>query len=382
MRSLSSLAAALEPLRATGDANALADAVAAFLTSDMAVLCRVDRAHDGALALAARRVAGARVDLADPSTDLGEHAARSATFDVIADPERRLSWIVVPLLAPPRTVGCLRLALPSSFALSATDLGPLRDIGTALAAGLAAAELHEQAESVSQSLQHSLLPTALPQADWFEIAGSYLPATAGLHVGGDWYDAELLPSGELALSVGDVAGHGVEAAARMGEIRSAIAALRLFSRLPDELIGLLHRVYARSGYFATATCARVAENGTLRWASAGHVPPIIARATGRVELMTGGQSPPLGTGIGDGVPLNQSELTSGDTVLLFTDGLVERRDERLDQSLARLVRHVAAAPSTAPLRLVDHVVATRQASGTTDDDIAVLAARLAAAADG
>lgn len=198
-----------------------------------------------------------------------------------------------------------------------------------------------------------------------------MPAVAGLQIGGDWYDAEVLPSGnELAISVGDVAGHGVEAAARMGDIRSAMSTLRLLSEAPDDLISMVHRRYASSNFFATAICARLDRSGELRWSSAGHLAPVIARAGRPAELTTGGQSPPLGVGL-EGTPVvNLGELRRGDAVLLYTDGLVERRGETLGAGLRDLIAVVGAAPSLEPQLLVDHVVKVRQASGPIGDDIA------------
>jgi serine phosphatase RsbU (regulator of sigma subunit) len=209
------------------------------------------------------------------------------------------------------------------------------------------------------------------------LAARYVPATAGMRVGGDWYDAQLLSPGELAVSVGDVAGHGVEAAARMGELRSAILALRLLSRAPDDLITQLHRLCDPRGDFATAICARLDVGGGFRWASAGHLPPILARSNGRVEVLALRQSPPLGTGVEGPVLINQCSLAPGDTVLLYTDGLIERRDEPLDASLHRLVAQLARSfdAERLPDELLDALLASRHASGQVADDIAVIAAR-------
>lgn len=374
--SLSGVAAALEPLRAASDAAGLAREVCGWLASTVAVVCRVDRFGVGGPTMIARAVTEDRADVRSPSDDLAGDAAAAGVFDVVPDSGRQLSWVAVPLQADEGKFGVLRLALELSTGLTAADLTFLHRIGDSLAAGLVGADLHKHTERVSVSLQRSLLPSALPSGPWFDLAAQYVPATAGLQIGGDWYDAEVLPSGnELAISVGDVAGHGVEAAARMGDIRSAMSTLRQLSEAPDALISLLHRRYASSNFFATAICARLDRSGELRWSSAGHLPPVVAHAGGGAELATGRQSPPLGVGVEGTTVVELRELGPGDAVLLYTDGLVERRKESLDTGLANLVAIVGEAPSLEPEHLVEHVVQARQASGPIGDDIAVLTAR-------
>ena len=380
--SLEQVASALAPLRASGSPAGLAQAVTRLVTRAAAAACRVDvveSAADGAptaLTLLARSVRPGRAELADAAMDLGGDGALAGIAVVVEDPARDLSWVVIPLVAHRRTIGSIRVVLDGSAAPSASALAFLHHIASSLAIGLSAAELHTQAAHVSRRLQESLLPHALPQAGWFEVAARYVPATAGMHVGGDWYDAQLIGPEELAFSVGDVAGHGVEAAARMGELRSAMTALRLLSRTPDDLIGLLHRISDPAGDFATALCARVAPSGGFRWASAGHLPPIVLREAGTAELVAGHQSPPLGTGTKGTVVQNEFPISPGDTVLLYTDGLIERRDEPLDASLARLLSHVAAAKGLAPEDLLDAILAAREESGSTGDDIAMVAVQL------
>lgn len=385
--SLEQVASALSPLRASSSPAGLAHAVTRLVTSAVAAACRVDLVESGAgvapaaLALLARSVRPGRSELADPAMDIGGDEALAGVAVVMEDAARDLSWVVIPLVAHHRTIGSIRVVLDGTASPSAAALAFLHHIASSLALGLSAAELHAQAERVSRRLQESLLPHALPEAEWFEVAARYVPATAGMHVGGDWYDAQLIGHAELAFSVGDVAGHGVEAAARMGELRSAMTALRLLSRAPHDLIGLLHRICDPAGYFATAVCARVAPGGGFRWASAGHLPPIVLREQGTVELVAGRQSPPLGTGIEGSVMLNEFPISPGDTVLLYTDGLIERRDEPIDASLDRLLSHIAAATLGGPEELLGAILDAREESGPTGDDIAMVAVRLRPRAD-
>ena len=381
------VAAALGPLRAASSRTALAQAVARLVTGE-AIACRVDVLDQAegwlpsGLVSIGRAARPERRDLADADGDMGTEEARDGRAAVVADARRNLFWVVIPLVTHGALLGAIRVALEGPDSPSASDLAQLHQVASSLAIGLSSAELHEQSERVSRRLQESLLPRQLPSGDWFEVAARYVPATAGMHVGGDWYDAELLGADELAFSVGDVAGHGVEAAARMGELRSAMHAFRMLSRTPDSLIALLHRLCDPAGYFATALCARLDPVGGFRWASAGHLPPIVVRRGGGVESLAGNQSPPLGAGSDPSVLLNHCMLSSGDMVVLYTDGLIERRDERLDESVDRLSGQIvslsSAQPRPGPSELLDALLEIRRTSGPTGDDIAAIAVHLSA----
>jgi serine phosphatase RsbU (regulator of sigma subunit) len=297
---------------------------------------------------------------------------------VAATSTSTVQWMIVPLIAERRTLGALSVAVDRpSLALNTADLDHLRRIGAAVAAALTKVDADERMLRISRTLQESLLPTALPTSEWFELAGRYVAGGPGLDIGGDWYDAQMLEEGVLALSVGDLAGHGVEAAARMGELRTATAALRLVRSGPDALISVLHRLVTELGYFATAICARLDMAGTLLWASAGHLPPLLMHPNGEVELLTSEQSPPLGVAFRQKVPINRRRLDRGDLVLFYTDGLIERRDESIDVSLKRLVETVVSAPRRRPADLIAHVVEQHHGldpTQSTGDDVAVLAA--------
>lgn len=383
-QALHTVAAALAPLRASGNPQGLARAVCDLLVATMAVACRIDVAGEGMPpglvppdGAVVRAVRPGRPDLAAPSDDCGDPAgAARAAVSVEPDHARDLSWITVPIVGERRILGTLRVAVAGAVPLPPAIREDIGHIGDSVASALVEAARGHEAVQVSRSLQESLLPHSLPRAPWFEVAARYEPATATLQVGGDWYDAQLLRPDELALSVGDVAGHGVEAAARMGELRAAMTAMRLVCEGPHELIGLMHRLYDGSPTFATAICARLDPRGLFRWSSAGHLHPVVARPGAATAQLEGRVTPPLGAGVTGSAVLNERHLRPGDTVLLYTDGLVERREEPLDESLSRLVSEVSDAPSLEPDRLLDHVVSCRQTSGPTADDIAVVAARL------
>lgn len=375
------VATALAPLRAASDPQNLARAICRVVTSTLGVACRIDLAGsemppdlvppEGAVA---RSVRPGRSDLLREADDGGLTAGGIGSVE--PDLDRDLSWVTLPLVAERREVGLLRVALDGATPPAPAVLADIGHVAVSLATALVEAARRHEAVRVSRSLQESLLPHSLPRGPWFQVAARYAPATATLQVGGDWYDAQLLRSDELALSVGDVAGHGVEAAARMGELRTAMTAVRMVCDGPGDLISLMHRLYDTSPTFATALCARLEPSGRLRWSSAGHLHPVVARESGGVALLDGAVLPPLGTGRAVMATLNERRLRIGDTVVLFTDGLVERRDQALDDSLRQLVSDIASAPSIEPDRLVEHLVTSRQRSGPTADDIAVLAARL------
>ena len=224
------------------------------------------------------------------------------------------------------------------------------------------------------ALQRSLLPDALPAIPGIEVAARYLPARA--EVGGDWYDVLELPDGNVGLAIGDVAGHGVRAAALMGQLRTGLRAYALeghgpaatLARLDELLQAIRGRGMATVCYavFDFAACA-------LTVASAGHPPPLVISASGEARLLDVHGAPPLGA-----VPFAQfaestESLADGDTVALYTDGLVEVRGVALAQMFERLRRAAETkGPSSADAvceRLLDRLRPEREA----DDDVALLA---------
>lgn len=290
--------------------------------------------------------------------------------------------VAVPLIWEGEALGAIAVANAAAH-WNREHSQLLAEVASTVAALIHDAEVSDRSAHIAGALQRALLPAELPSAPWFRLAGDYVAGATGLDVGGDWYDGEVLADGTLALGVGDVAGHGVHAAARMGELRSAMAALRLVQQAPDELIHLLHRLPTMSSSFATALCARVDRRGSLSWACAGHPPPLVIRPTGEAILLPSDGSPPLGSGPVDGVPLQQWPLEPGDTVLLYTDGLVERRDEPITDSLDRLASTVSRLAGNSPHELLSNLVANHAATSTseaaTGDDLALVACQLLSA---
>ena len=233
------------------------------------------------------------------------------------------------------------------------------------------AQQRDELARVAETLQRSLLPTRLPQVDGIELAHRYRPGTTA-DVGGDFYDAFLLPGGELALAIGDVAGKGVSAAAVMGEVRTTIRAYALDSADPARVLQLTNRMVERSGRMVTALLAVLdPESRRLRFAAAGHLPPLLLPLGGEPAFLEGGRGAPLL--VYEPAGNGEAQLAPGDRLALFTDGLVERRDTPLDVSLAAL--RETATPSGLD-RLCDALMAFAP-TGQVHDDIALLVAELA-----
>ncbi|HEX4864305.1 MAG TPA: PP2C family protein-serine/threonine phosphatase [Acidimicrobiales bacterium] len=370
LEALPHLARVLSPLESMRDRGKLAKAVAQWIVDTVAIGCQI-HLRDAESIRAVADLGGKK----SPDAVLIERVIECGKPAVFTEPQGPVTWVVLPLSGLDSAFGTLSVALSEpADKIHARHMSDLRRVASGLAFAITEAAAHERANQISQALQASLLPTDLAVGSWFDLAARYVPGTADLRIGGDWYDSQIMSDGTVALSVGDVAGHGVEAAAQMGELRSAMAALRLVRSAPDDLIAAVHRLTTELGYFATAVCARLDPTGNLVWASAGHLPPLVVHQDGQSELLETDQSPPLGAGYGRGVPINRYRLNPGDTVLLYTDGLVERRDLPLDQSLQFLVDRISRRAWASTTDLVDEVIRNRDQDDYTGDDIAVLAA--------
>ena len=234
---------------------------------------------------------------------------------------------------------------------------------------------------IAATLQRSLLPDRLPAIDGMELEGRYLPATSGAAIGGDWYDAVELDETRVAVVVGDVVGHGLRAAATMGQLRNAFRAYALLGSSPAETFGRLNRLLAldRGDVMATALYALVdRDSGAIEYCSAGHLPAVVV-GSGGARFLEQGRSVPLGTADHVAYRDAHDRLELGSTLLLYTDGLVERRDVALDERLVRL-GEVAAATEGDLATMCDAIVEDAVGEGTPDD-VALLAVRLSPAAE-
>ncbi|MFE6819186.1 PP2C family protein-serine/threonine phosphatase [Streptomyces sp. NPDC057677] len=234
------------------------------------------------------------------------------------------------------------------------------------------------AEDAALHLQRALVAEPGRPHPNLEIAGGYLPAGPRALVGGDWFETVRLHFGRSLLVVGDVMGHGLDAAVDMNAYRTALREVAATDLPPHRVLRHLDSVVAEDGARRPATVLLVRVDparGTATFASAGHLPPAVFGADGSAELVDLPVGPPLGTGVGGYEPTTRP-LRPGDTLLLFTDGLVERRGEDIDHSLARLAA-LRLPPDCGPDQVVDQVLHRLGAHGA-EDDVAVLAARIRA----
>jgi serine phosphatase RsbU (regulator of sigma subunit) len=313
---------------------------------------------------------------------LADPAARTA-LDRLA-PE---SGIVVPLVARGQTLGALGL-------YTGRDRGPHTDaeLETALEVGRRAgvalhqAQLFGQQRQLAETLQRSML-TAPPAPDHCEIAVRYVPAAAGAEVGGDWYDAFVQRDGATMLVIGDVVGHDSRAAAAMGQLRGLLRGIGHHTGgTPAEVLTGLDRASAGLDLdtMATALVARLEQDDPelaaaetrVRWSTAGHPPPVLIGADGTVTVLDG-EDPDMLLGVEPDRPRTDRVATidRGGTLLLYTDGLVERRDRDLDAGIAELVR-VLGGLTELPLQQLCDRLLERMYLPDTEDDVALLAVRV------
>jgi sigma-B regulation protein RsbU (phosphoserine phosphatase) len=343
--------------RGTGDETPM---TAALLTGEPVQLTAIDPA------------------LIEPSLATDEVRAAWQRLDVT-------SLTIVPLRARAETFGALAMMNtgrrpPHSEMEIAVAVEAVRRASLALDN----ARLYGRQLKVAETLQHSLL-TPPPQPDRLEIAVRYQPAATNMHVGGDWYDAFQQPDGATLLVIGDVVGHNVDAAAAMGQIRSILRGIaydrpespaRILARVDRVLTGL------RISSMATALVARVeqteeeARRGvrTLRWSSAGHLPPLLLRRDGGVDVLDSPAERLLGAESTRRRTDHTAVLEPGDTVVFYTDGLVEHGRSGIDEGIARLTGVLAELGGRPVGGLCDELL-TRIVPGRTDDDVAILAVR-------
>ncbi len=243
------------------------------------------------------------------------------------------------------------------------------------------AALYERERDIARTLQISLLAGDPPRDPRFAIASHYSPAVDTLAVGGDWHDAIRLAGDRIALVVGDVVGRGIDAAATMGQLRSAVRALAGTRQSPARLLDHLDTFVEQveSAWMATLVYAEVeVGTGLLRYACAGHLPPLLVEPNEQPRLLWESRSTPLGTrGDDPAQPEGSVALGPGTRLLLFTDGLVERHDRSLADGLAQLVAEVDARRAAPLERLVEELALAMTADGIGDDDVCLLAFELA-----
>ncbi|WP_299954466.1 SpoIIE family protein phosphatase [uncultured Modestobacter sp.] len=293
---------------------------------------------------------------------------------------------VLPIPGRDRVLGALTLGHDRHRPVDPADVATATEVAERAGLALDNARLYEQQRRLAEELQRSML-TAPPEPDHAEVVVRYLPAAEAARVGGDWYDAFLQPDGATVLVIGDVVGHDTIAAASMGQLRSMLRGIAVSGNAsPAQLLGQLDAAMTQLQLhtYATAALARFEQSPAdlergvtrMRWANAGHPPPLVIHPDGTIaELASWRGDLMLGV---DPTARRDDSVVSLDrdtTVLLYTDGLIERRDADLDDGMGRL-RAAAAEFADRPLaelcdQLIDRLVDT-----TPEDDVALVAIRL------
>jgi anti-sigma regulatory factor (Ser/Thr protein kinase) len=335
------------------------------------------------------------LDVPSPIVAAGQHGRASFVADgeplleVATDRhERRVRALAAVPLRAPSLHGALTMGYCTAHAWLPAERALLVAAAELVAQAAERARRFEAQHGTAQLLQRSMLPEHLPELDRFRIAARYDVGVDGNAAGGDFYDAFELTDGRLAMVLGDVAGHDVRAAAVMGQVRAALRALALTDPAPpsvlaglDRLVGSLGAESRNEEIFVTVVYGLLdPADGTITLASAGHPPPVLRRSgvhgePATAELVKVPPGAPLG--LGGRWQTGVIRLEPGDTILMFSDGVVERRGRPLSDGLDALVLVAAASPSGDPRNLC--ALASSAIPEPTDDDVAVLAVEHAVA---
>ncbi len=291
--------------------------------------------------------------------------------------------VVLPLTAEARTVGVLTLYQDAGRMMTDEDAETARRVAAEAARAIARVQRQSQQAQLAEALQRSLL-TDPPALDRAAVVVRYVPAAEAAHVGGDWYDAFLQRDGSLVVVIGDVVGHDTAAAAAMGQLRGLLRGIAHYSSAgPAEVLRGLDEaiVQMHDDTLATAVVARLERDGSggrrLRWANAGHPAPVLLAEDGTATVL-GGEIGDLMLGVDPTAvrPESVVPMAPGATVLLYTDGLVERRGGTLDDGVAALTAHLEELAGSPLEELCDGLL-RRMLRGIPQDDVALAAVRLA-----
>ncbi|MEU4079420.1 protein phosphatase [Streptomyces venezuelae] len=282
---------------------------------------------------------------------------------------------LVPMVARGKVLGAVTVTrLRTREPFDAQDCVLIDEVVARAALNIDNARLYTTQREAALTLQRSLTNSALPAVTGLELTGRYLPASAH-DVGGDWFDVIALPGGRTGLVIGDVMGHGIHAAAVMGQLRTAVRTLARHDIPPARMLSSLDAVVADLGEDTMATCLyAVHDPATGGWviARAGHPPPAVATPDGTITFLDGPPGTPLGTGAHD-FGTEKVALPKGGLLVLYTDGLIEARDRDLDEGMRQLAR--ALRPLDRPLDVLCDEILEQLLAAPAQDDVAMLLAR-------
>ncbi|GAA4792284.1 SpoIIE family protein phosphatase [Streptomyces ziwulingensis] len=294
------------------------------------------------------------------------------------DPARPL--LCIPLPTRPAPLGVLTMSPPGER-WDPDDAVMLVELTRRASIAIDNARRYEHNRDIAETLQRALL-TRLPTPPDVELAARYLPATHGLNIGGDWYDAFRQPDGGVIAVVGDVTGHGLHAAVMMSQLRTALRAYAVDGGSPGRLLTRLHDFLhtLQPDLYATAVIARFhPDESTMTWAAAGHPPPVLREPDGRIRVLDDKPGAMLGIPLKQEIADHTVPMPPGSTLALYTDGLVERRARGIDPGIERLA---AALGSFNPAELeadlegaAEGILHPLLSDSERDDDVCLLLCR-------
>lgn len=361
-------------------------------------------------AVGARSVVIATVDRGGLLRVLGRDDAPDAEYPALGRPEpgsvvgsvlgqREPAWLVSPLgwrndelttrlaadgsalavlpLAADDVVGVIAVAYPRFHIFGDDEQALLQTVAVLAAQALARGRRYDAEHQAAVAFQRAALPDALPTLPGITVAARYRPATHGATVGGDWYDVLSLDDDRVLLVVGDVVGHGMVAAAAMGRLRTAFQSIVPFDDEPGAMLrAVSQQVDAIPDAFAATVLAAQVDlrTGVMRWCRAGHPPPLVVFDGGH-ELLDAPGLPPLGVAPELAPPVHCRKLRPGEWLVLYTDGVVERRDESLDRGFRRLGVVAEQLADLHPEEFCDALVEAMVPADEQADDLAVLVMR-------
>ncbi|WP_051774745.1 SpoIIE family protein phosphatase [Streptomyces sp. NRRL S-237] len=306
--------------------------------------------------------------------DVGELLA--AHPDAVVE-DGMAAWAFLPLIASNRPIGSLVLAYKHPRVFAPGERAVLTSIAGLIAQALDRARLYDATHQLARSLQTGLLPHTLPRVPHLDVAARYLPAAYGLEIGGDFYDLIRIDDTTVAAAIGDVQGHNVNAAALMGQVRTAVHAGA--GAPPEEVLARTNRLVTdlEPGLFTSCLYAHIDLAGhTVRLASAGHPPPLLRHPGGATEMLNLPAGLLLGIEPGAAYTAVEIPFSPGTLLALFTDGLVEAPGRDIEDAIGAVARRIDAAPEHHPLGdLADELIEHAHRDGPRPDDIALLLLR-------
>jgi serine phosphatase RsbU (regulator of sigma subunit) len=289
------------------------------------------------------------------------------------------SMVVMPLLIGRRPAGVAVLGRDDGRPrFSDTDVAVIEELARRIDAGWANVETFAREHTIAETLQLALLPDAPPKIPGLDVAVRYLPATGGVHVGGDWYEVFPLDRDRVALAIGDVAGHSMRSASIMGRIDSMLRAYKLDHPDPADVLACTNAAVCQllPDAVATVFCADLnLSTGDLTYANAGHPPPLLDSGDGHVGYLDDAQGTMLGASLDANYTASHGRLLPGARLLLYTDGLIEDRRRDITEGLSALAQGMRRSPAQTAEQDCQHAQATMLGPGTRADDVCILAIR-------